>query len=237
MRDVGVKNVEMSLHGALPATHDAVMQRPGAFDRLKRAVKLVRNVGLPVTLKNVVMQQNYRELSAMARIAHEWDAGFSANAIICPAEDGDSSPQRWMMDPDEDVEIDYSVIAGAMGLEPGTGKPGPAILTCRAGRTVCGITPEGSILPCIAFRREVGSVRRRSFQEIWHEHPDPFLVELREMRDQDVRECFSCDLRSACIRCPGVAFMETGDARLPSVSACRVARLLHRARRQAEGAV
>ncbi len=218
----GVRFTEISLLGAGPETHDAVMRFPGAFERTVAAVKLLRDAGITVCLKTTILRPNRQELPAMARLAEKLGAMFSANISVSPRVDGDRGPQELALDEEEVARLDPTLLGG--GPLPDEDHSAGAVLTCRAGRTVAGISPRGDVFPCILMRRKVGNLRHQSLQEIWHDRPDPFLDQLRELKSEDVAECHACELRASCRRCPGVAYLETGQLRLRSPSACSCAR-------------
>ena len=219
MKRSGVIGVEMSLLGATADTHDALMRHPGAFAAMREAVSLVKSAGIEVVLKSTVLGGNYRELPGMRDAARAWGVPLIARRDVAPAIDGDCSPQQWMVNAAEAAELD----AGSP-VEAGRHGQAGAVLTCKAGKTTCAITPSGEILPCILFRRTVGSIRARSLHAIWHGEPDPFLERLRALEPEDVKECFTCAHRQACRRCPGIAYTETGELGRPSPSACRQGR-------------
>jgi radical SAM protein with 4Fe4S-binding SPASM domain len=226
----GIRSVELSLLGASPATHDDIMRHPGAHRRMVRAAELLREAGIVVTLKATVLRPNRRELPAMAELARRLGVRFVANVSVAPRSDGDTTPLDLALREDELAELDLDRLRG--GLIPDEDHAAGALLTCQAGRTVAGVTPEGDLLPCILFRRPVGNLRQRSLKSLWHDDPDPFLVSLRAITEADVPECAGCDLRSHCRRCPGVAFSESDKLGQTSPSACALARGLAAARRR-----
>jgi radical SAM protein with 4Fe4S-binding SPASM domain len=110
------------------------------------------------------------------------------------------------------------------GLLPGEDYSSGALLKCLAGITTIGISPQGDIYPCIVLHEPVGNIRDRSLRDIWHTNPVPFLSNLRNMKPGDVSECLHCADRFSCKRCPGIAYLETGDLRNPSMTACMIAK-------------
>lgn len=214
----GVRSVEISLLGATAATHDALMRRRGAFDRATSAAAAARAAGLLVCLKATVLRPNAAELPAMATLAAGLGAEFSANAIVAPRTDGDRGPQALALNEDELAALDPKLLSG--GLIPDEDTAGGAILVCRAGVTVAGISPQGDVYPCLMMRAPVGNVREASLEEIWRARPHPFLQSLRALRPEQIAACAACELRAQCRRCPGVAWTESGDLTRPSPTAC-----------------
>jgi radical SAM protein with 4Fe4S-binding SPASM domain len=222
IRRLGVHDVELSLLGGSAETHDAVMQTPGAFARAVQAARWLREAGVDVRLKCTILRANWREVSAMRDLAREIGAHFSASTLVSPRLDGDPAPQRLALTEEQVAQLHPTLVDG--GLLPDERYETGALLKCRAGITVAGVSPEGDVFPCILMRRRVGNVRERSLKRIWRDEPDPFLLSLRALQPTDVAECHSCALRSVCHRCPGVAWLETGRVEGRSPSACASAR-------------
>ena len=222
----GIKNLELSLLGATSETHDSIMRFPGAFRKTLKAVKLLRANGIGVSLKLTIMKENYRVLTAMVEIARRLDAGFSASITILPSIDGNTSPQIHALDEHEIELLDPRFLNG--GLIPEEEFKGGALLTCAAGRSVCGISPQGDIFPCIILRHKLGNIRDSSLKEIWHNNPDPILYKLRSSKPEDISDCFACEQKPFCKRCPGIAYLETGQIDLPAFGACATAGAMKR---------
>ncbi|MBN2158529.1 MAG: radical SAM protein [Spirochaetes bacterium] len=216
-----VYSAEISLLGATPETHDTLMNVPGAFDRMTRAVSLLRERRINVALKTTVMRQNYRELQDMKALCARLGATFQANLTVSPRLDGERTPQDFLLTGEEIAAIDPELING--GLIPGEDMKGGAVLSCNAGKNSAAISPQGDVYPCILMRKKVGSLRERSLRDIWHDSPAPFLEELRTLKPEDVADCSKCGMRAYCRRCPGVTYIETGSLTAKSPTACHCA--------------
>jgi radical SAM protein with 4Fe4S-binding SPASM domain len=221
LKRLAIFNVEVSLLGDNAETHDSIMRFPGAFAGARRAVERLVDSGVRITLKSTIMRPNRSELPGMAALAKELGTGFSANVTVAPRSDGDPQPQQLALTEEEIAHLDPDLLRG--GLIPGEEGPG-AVLACRAGRTVAGLSPEGDLFPCLLFRRKVGNIRENTLREIWHDRPVPFLQDLRQVKPEDVTECGRCEIKAHCTRCPGVAYSETEQFGLPSSAACTAAR-------------
>ncbi len=221
LKKLNVFNAEISMLGSTAETHDGIMNRPGAFNRMIKAVGHLKAEGINVIMKSTLLKQNYRELDDMAALCKSLDVPFEANLFLSPMMDGNTAPQEFMLDGDELSGLNRKHING--GLIPGEDMGGGAILTCNAGKTSAGISPRGDIYPCILMRKKIGSIRERTLQDIWHDNPDTFLSELRALKPEDVRQCATCDLKPLCRRCPGTAYLETGSLAKAAPGACRCA--------------
>ena len=217
INETGVSDIEISLLGSNSDTHDTIMRCPGAFNRMLRAVKLMRNEDINIKLKSTIMKQNYKELPDMAKLAQKYDVHFSASVVISPRVNGDTSILELSLNNDEISRLDPDLINE--GLIPGEVRGNGAILTCNAGKINASISPQGDIYPCVIMRHDLGNIRNIDINNIWHFNPDPFLMELRDLKDEGVYECYSCNYNKGCYRCPGIAYTETKKlvASVPSV--------------------
>jgi len=217
----GAHHVEMSLMGSCAETHDSIMRHPGAFDKTLQAVRLLRERNITVVLKNSVLRRNVEELEKTAALAEKEGALFNASVSILPTTAGSSGPQSLAIDFDTAARLDR-MLTGS-GLIPGEDGLRGAMLECNAGRTNCGISPDGDVYPCLIWRRPVGNIRTDSLKNIWHEKTDPYLETIRRTKPEQSSVCFICTHRDSCRRCPGMAWSETGDFRSPAYSACMLA--------------
>jgi radical SAM protein with 4Fe4S-binding SPASM domain len=213
LHNTGVRWVEMSLLGGRPKTHDAAMRIEGAFKRISQAAEGLKEAGISVTLKGILLRENFDEWNEMNQVAKRLGASFSIGVLLAPTTDGNLSPQMHMITDEQAAQ--YAQLRD--------NPPAGNRLTCQAGRTSCSITPNGGILPCTLLRRKVGNIRRDLLQSIWHDRPGPFLTALRGTHQRHAAACYRCDAKSRCERCPGIAFMETGVLGAPSPAACRLA--------------
>ena len=159
----------------------------------------------------------------MEKFAEKWNVSYSAKANLSPQLDGSNSPFDHALGAEEMKEVPLKYFIGKDDLDSCSKQ---AFLSCNAGKIFAAISPEGDILPCLMLRKSVGNIKTRSLKDIWHTNPDSFLRELRELKDEDVKECFSCHHRDYCTRCPATTYLETGDIYKKSPNACRMARLI-----------
>ena len=227
LQRTGVKKVELSLHGVDASVHDGVMGVKGSFVRMEKAARLMVAAGILVNFKATITRRNYRQLHDLERFAGDLGGTFEALASVMPRTDGDMGPLDIALTEDQVAGLDPRLLNG--GIVPGEqGAPG-VMIKCNAGVTVAGISPRGEVYPCIIFRQSLGNIRDRSLADIWHDHPADFLTRWRSLQEEEAAECLSCPDRDYCRRCPGSAFLETGQLTAAQPSACSLARGLKRA--------
>ena len=83
---------------------------------------------------------------------------------------------------------------------------------CGAGRLYCSIQPNGDVWQCVFLPIKVGSIRERSFKEMWMNNPV-----FRELRDRSKLKgfCKVCPFRDVCGGCRARAYGYFGDIQAP----------------------
>ena len=92
--------IEISLHGDNPATHDAVTRVPGSFERLLQAFGDLKELRQRVKLKTPVTRQNQEQLKGIRAIGDRFGFNVMVDLVITPRDDGDTasddgSTGRW----------------------------------------------------------------------------------------------------------------------------------------------
>ncbi|ACY13085.1 radical SAM/SPASM domain-containing protein [Haliangium ochraceum] len=222
--------VDMSMYAAGAHAHDRVTQQPGSWQRTLAAARRLIARKVPVLLKAPVMEGNVAELGALAELARSLGAETSFDAKLTGKEDSDPQPLHMRMRADTlrtfyrggaggDNGIDAFLAKTYADFDPARELRPLHHTPCRAGQQAVSITPQGKVWPCNALPIECGDLRERSFAAVWQDSPP--LAEVRELRWAAIAECRRCELRSYCQRCHGMALLEQGELRGPSLEACR----------------
>jgi AdoMet-dependent heme synthase len=214
---LGPLSVSMSLHGVIPATHDAITGKPGSFEATLRAIELLKGRDIPVGVTTVAMDTNIDEIDEIKDLARRLRVFHKLGYEFVPGRSGSLDPYRHAADREQVCRH-----FGQAWLEDG---PDPAGVKgiCKAGKGACSISPVGDVFPCLLMPMKVGNLRKATFDRIWHESPE--LTYLRSLTWGDLSACKDCSLAQYCTTCLGVAFSETGELTRPAPSACRNAAL------------
>lgn len=220
--------VDLSLYGARPEVHETVTRQPGSWQRTYQAAKRLVARKVPVLLKAPVMECNVHELAELAALARELGAESSFDAKLTGKEDTDQQPVTLRMKEatlrafyrDEPNGMAEFLARTYASFDPSRDDLRPLHHTpCRAGQQAVSIDPRGEVWPCNALPVACGSLREQSFEEIWS--GSSRLDEIRGLRWAALAECNVCELRAYCQRCHGMALLEQGEIRGPSLEACR----------------
>jgi radical SAM protein with 4Fe4S-binding SPASM domain len=219
LRELGVRQVDVSIYSADPALHDAVTQIPGSLERSLAAVQRLTAAGVRVKLNCPLMRTTVAGYPAVRALAERLGVACGFDPMITARNDGDAAPVRLR-------------IAGAQlrqllqdpGLDPGPPPvaAGPRAdldeVTCGAGHNACYVSAYGDVMPCVAMPIACGNVREQPFGEIWASAPR--MRQVRAIRVRDLHTCARCEAAAFCTRCPGQALVEDGDLHGPSTAAC-----------------
>ena len=221
IRDLGVRQIQISIYSHRPEVHDAITKVPGSLQRSLKAIRFLRARGLNVLMANVLMRQNAGDYPHVRALAAELGVECTIDPTITPKMDGDrsilglrlSAPQMLRVFTDKSLLDDSFCAPLSSDIDQDMLDARP----CSAGHTACYISPYGDVYPCVQFPLPTGNLRRQLFSEVWHESPQ--MNGVREIRMRDLPTCSSCNYMSTCTRCPGLAYME-GDMRGPSTADC-----------------
>ena len=195
---------------------------PGSLRQSIEAARLLRSVGIHVTLANVLMTQNAQDYRGVRALAAELGAQCTLDPTITPMMDGDRSILDLNVDKDalRQVFQDGALVGNVEEFcapPSGTDEEALDMLPCSAGHTACYVSPYGDVYPCVQFPMPCGNVRRTRFVDIWRESPQ--LQEVRSITLRDMPSCSKCVHGATCTRCPGLAYLE-GNMRGPSYQDC-----------------
>ncbi|HTQ80765.1 MAG TPA: radical SAM protein, partial [Thermoanaerobaculia bacterium] len=183
--------VEVSLHGATPATHDRQTRVPGSFDRLLANIEEMRARGLRVKVNSTLTAWNEGEIEAMFDLVAQLGLPLQVDPEVSPRDDGsreplaispsregvlrlftlerarqaDVAPSAETSDPAEAPGIS-GIPAVARGADDGT-LPTTVHKHCGAGSSGIAIDPYGNVYPCVQWRRPVGNLHRQRVADLW----------------------------------------------------------------------
>jgi radical SAM protein with 4Fe4S-binding SPASM domain len=194
------RRIQVSLHGARPSTHDGIVQKPGAWERAKQAVRLLQGNGVQVTISFSVLRDNAQEIVEMARVMKEWGVE-SLRFLRLVSKGRGCLLEAWRQEEIsemgnrlrgicEEVGSDLEIDAG--GFPPLQPTRNDAVFYgCDAGKTLLSISADGSVRACGSMSGAyLGSVADASILDTWHS--SPFI----DMRRQS--GCRDCSYRTIC---------------------------------------
>ncbi|MGB8643707.1 MAG: radical SAM protein [Anaerolineae bacterium] len=209
--------IEISLYSINPETHDAITQLKRSWELTTRAIRLLRERGVRVVIKTPVMRENAHELQELKQFAAELGAQFRYDITVTPKDSGMLDPLKHRLTDEDLLHVMRQEINSHYALRTVTDES----RTCGITLNSVAIDPYGNVMPCLQVRSVAGNVRRQSMREIW-EHSDVWQ-NLGGLTLSELPVCRTCELRSFCVRCHGIALAEDGDLRAPALVNCREA--------------
>jgi SynChlorMet cassette radical SAM/SPASM protein ScmE len=220
-------SIQVSVDGSCAEVHDASRGK-GSFDRAMRGLRLLKEAGLPVTVRLTVNKFNVDDLEAAAKLLLE-DVGlgsFSTNDAM-PMGAGCSNQGDITLSPQQQLQAmrtlerlaaayDGRVTATAGPLakarfnaemerarasgEPVRSRPTGHLTACGCIHSKLAVNHDGSITPCNILSSVVlGHIESDSITTIWK--GDPTLATMRSRHTiamRDLPECRGCEWVDLC---------------------------------------
>ncbi len=230
-----IVSVGVSLNSADEEVNDRFFGVPGAFKKAIAAIKLLKERGVRVEIKNSLTCDNWPTFTQTAALADELGCRFEHGAFISGAVSGDLTPIGLRLTDDqlvEYMEYQYKDIEYGGGEIPeetcDTDDPMIYVMSrvfpCGAGRNAMVVADNGDVYPCVMVRYKMGNVRETPIADIW---TGGSFNEFREIAGGTVAECRDCELVTECFRCPGYSLLEEGSLLVANDEHCRFARAKH----------
>ncbi len=213
--------VEVSVYGATAATYENITGVKGSFARCMQGIGRLKDHGVRLKLKTVLLTVNMHELEDMESAALGLDAPFRFDPMVTPRLDRDPAPIQYRLSPAQAAEKEFASNERAQlyhdffhrinsrGLSAD-------LFQCGAGTTMFYINSSGMMRPCLMVSSMEQDLLRSTFMQVWES--DIF----RKLRSSEKapEQCRTCDTKAVCGYCPGFFELENGDKRQPSEYLC-----------------
>ncbi len=131
LREAGLTDVAIALHGATAAVHDWHTATPGSFRRVVAAARQAVAAGLPVRVGVVVTRANAMQLGALADLAH--GRGASSIRMVLCREEGAAVADARMLVPRWSVAAEALIPAAERASQHGLDLEVAGLPPCLAG--------------------------------------------------------------------------------------------------------
>jgi len=228
-------SVEFSLYGTNADVHDGVTKVEGSFEKLRKAIGLMKERNIAIFLKTVVMKSNLKECEGLLRLGKELGAHSRLNFEMAPRNDGSTKPLEYRLDEDELFEFVSGDIPERWEYID-IPSHGEAVQkqACSPARNGCAISPYGDVHPCAQLLLPIGNVREKRFHEIWNSDLEA-LSYIRSIKTfRDIKGCADCRDLWLCRRCHGLAYLESGEIDSKYKLGCETTKILKKVNEQAK---
>ncbi len=205
-----------SLYGATSETHDAITGVPGSFNKTLRGIELFVERGLVPDVQTTIMKENVHEVKEIRALVTGMGAHAVMSISMVPARSGSDYPLD---------HVPEAAELHACGWLPDIADCRDDDGSCRAGKSVCCLSPSGDVTPCMLAPIRLGNILEQDFGGFWIKNPVAELRSLRSMKAEDQVDCTGCELKKYCQRCTGISLLECGRITGNSPSACRLAKI------------
>ncbi len=224
--------VEVSVYGATPESYAQITGHSEAYDSAMRGIAMLREAGLPIRLKTILMKANRHEFKTLYELGGKEAHRFRYDSNIMPRFQGDTVAETLRVPVKDVVEFEASVIPElsrqwrALAEDsqkiqpPPAGHEMPLLYKCRAGQASFHVTPYGGVQACVLTIRNSVRYNPGELVKAWHEARDA----VRSLRAPQNYACTTCTDRMFCRSCPPLAELECGDPAGCSPYACALAR-------------
>jgi radical SAM protein with 4Fe4S-binding SPASM domain len=224
-QDLPPRAVEITLYGATENTYEKITGVKGSYKRCMSGIQGLIEGGINVQLKTVLMTLNSHEFYDMEKIARDLGVKFRFDAALFPRFNGDKSPIKLRVSPEEAVEKEFSDnertsswcryyqrFKGASFSE--------ALYTCGAGTTNFHIDVSGNLQPCLMIDNLQFNLREGSFLSGWKE----VMPHIKEKKIRNISQCGGCEKKSLCNFCPAFFRLENSAEDINSDYLCALGR-------------
>ena len=219
--------VEISLYGATRETYEKVTGVKGSFDRCLEGIRLLRERGISLRLKSMVLSINHHELNAMMEFAREQGTEFRYDANIHGRLDLNGCTTDYRLPPEDIVALDMldkrriSSLREFVEYSKKQKMDHENLFHCGAGLDSFHVGSDGKMYLCIMVRDLYYDLRKGTFAEAWNE----FIPRVRGEKAREDYKCSRCELFFLCGQCPGWGALEAADRHKKSEFLCKLAHL------------
>jgi len=217
--------VELSIYGAGAETHDRITGVPGSFAQTLAAVRRLREAGVSVGLKTVILQVNLGEVRGMQRLASELGVPFRVDPLLFGNHAGGGQRALALRAaPEAAVRCELDDHSRAAQWRDyarrwSAWSDDRRLFRCGAAITGFFIGADAVLAPCALALNHSVPLNGVHFREAWER-----LREVPAMEAPADYPCARCELRAWCSSCPALAWMEKGNELVPVEYACEIAR-------------
>ena len=218
--------IEVSILGRTRETYEGFARAAGSFERSVEGIGLLRERGLPLTLKTVATGQNVDEVHALRRFAEEeLGVPFRFDAHVSPRLDH-TMPSCAVLTPEQRVALDLSDprrpaewrrFSGRFAAQPKQ----ETLYQCGGGIDSFAIDPYGKLRLCVMSQEDAVDLRQTPFADAWK----GAMLEVRGRKVTRATKCLECQLKAMCGQCPAEAELASSDPEQPVEELCEVAHL------------
>lgn len=207
--------VQFSLYSGDPEIHDKITRTRGSWQLTIGVMDCLHELGVPIDIACPLMQTNLKSYFSIKPIIKKYGSSKAFDLMLTDSNDGDKCVSQHLRLTPEQLEVvlmDKDIIQHVTAddrdnIDTSDLKflNGPPCGACRS--SFC-ISPDGDILPCVAFRKVLGNVHSKRVSDI--ANSSPFVKQWSQITSQDYGECYTHEYCFYCNFCPGNNYNDNG---------------------------
>jgi radical SAM protein with 4Fe4S-binding SPASM domain len=178
-------------------------------------MKRLKDHKVKVLFKGFLLNHNFHQRHEMIDLANKIEVLYSFDYNLIPMLDGATDNLAAGITTNQMKTMYQEVASDGLTLRNNVKLRSREDNLPRGGQVICNpglvngsIGSSGDVFPCPILRIPLGNLKERPFKEIWATDK---IDSARHMTLDDLEHCPDCPILEYCNRCPGVAFLETGN--------------------------
>lgn len=212
-----LREVQISLDGATPQSHDAI-RGGGAFDKAISGIKQLKEQNIPTAIMFTLHKENSEEAVRIIDLAVDLEVDALTIERITPVSEDDK--KRFYIEPSELKQIyemiyeKKSEIEDKHDLKVRVSRPLWNLIDekiggfCPAGLSSLTIMHDGTLYPCRRLEIPLGNILHDGLYNIWY--TSEVLWSLRN-KNKLTGKCGGCENIHACGGCRAIAYTVNND--------------------------
>lgn len=209
--------MKLSIYGADNETYFKTCKINNGFTNFDRAVRLVKEAGIPLAVTATIVKENAADLPKMYEWARKLNIPFTHTVTAVKS-------ARGSINTTETSRFLFDEFIDGMTLEKLERNKFPPLKSpfawCSSYRTSAWITWNGHVQLC-SFMDAPYSTLENGFEAAW----DELSQKLEALKSP--AECSGCEYALFCQRCPGLLCGESGSAEKADKALCNTAKRLY----------
>lgn len=199
----GLREVDISLYGENEEDYLSFCGKTG-FQKTISAIQNAKRANLKVNISLILHKGNFKKLSKLIAICEQLGVFYNVSDEITDRHDKTDAKSKLGLS-----QEDYLYLLNTPHSYFFEHKNPERNLLCGCARTVIGINVYGDVYPCIGAPLFCGNLRKDSLENIWFKSDE--LLKIRNLKNEDLKDCATCEFVESCSRSSGSALLNTGD--------------------------
>jgi radical SAM protein with 4Fe4S-binding SPASM domain len=220
LEDLQLLSVEISLHSLKRERFDWFTQVAGSYDKVMKAINLLKERRIKMALKITVTKANLDEVGEIKEFIKYLGVKSGWTTELMPRQDGSKDSIMLRLEPEGVAGFDGMVFSDpTRDADPSLEEIPKSdnnprrrwvrgrLFQCGAGEKGLAISPYGELKPCLGLPGSGYSALNGGLREGWK----MLGGYVRSLKPTPDNKCFDCRLRKFCSSCPAKARLECGD--------------------------